>query len=289
MQKKILVLGSKGLLGSEFTSNIYINNCEIIKHSRNSTDCLNADLSSKNDTTKLLNKVNPDTILNLAGLTNVDHCERNPNEAYIGNVKIIENLTSWILQNKKETHLIQISTDQIYDGPGPHSEINISLNNYYAFSKYAGELVAKNVNSTILRTNFFGKSKARNRTSLTDWIFSALCNSQKIQVFEDVKFSPLSLKTLCKMIAIIIENNITGLYNLGSNKGMSKADFAFLFTERIKMNTDLLKRISADNANFLKCYRPKDMRLNIDHFENHTGITLPTLESEIINVAEEYI
>jgi dTDP-4-dehydrorhamnose reductase len=91
------------------------------------------------------------------------------------------------------------------------------------------------------------------------------------------------------MIAIIIENDITGLYNLGSNKGMSKADFAFLFTERIKMNTDLLKRISVDNANFLKCYRPKDMRLNIDHFENHTGITLPSLQSEIINVAEEYI
>ena len=155
MQKKLLILGSKGLLGSEFTNNIYISNWEIIKHSRNQTDCFNVDLSSINDTKKLLNRVDPDTILNLTGLTNVDHCEKHPNDAYIGNVKIIENLTSWILKNKQETHLIQISTDQIYDGPGPHSENNISLNNYYAFSKYTGKLVAKKVNSTILKTNFF--------------------------------------------------------------------------------------------------------------------------------------
>ena len=68
------------------------------------------------------------------------------------------------------------------------------LTNYYSFSKYAAELALR-VNSTILRTNFFGKSMCEQRSSFTDWVYHSAINKQNIVLFSDVFFSPLSMTT----------------------------------------------------------------------------------------------
>ena len=44
----------------------------------------------------------------------------------------------------------------------------------------------------------------------------------EITVFEDVKFSPLHVSKLCKIISIVISNQNSGIYNLGWNYGMKK-------------------------------------------------------------------
>ena len=53
-------------------------------------DCL-ADLSVTDKVFKLLDKTRPEIIINLVGLTDVDHCETQPNQAYLLNVRTVEN------------------------------------------------------------------------------------------------------------------------------------------------------------------------------------------------------
>jgi dTDP-4-dehydrorhamnose reductase len=67
-------------------------------------------------------KAAPDIIINLAALANVDICERHPQLAYLSNVKIVENLASSIRNLPIRCHLVHLSTDQVYDGAGPHRE-----------------------------------------------------------------------------------------------------------------------------------------------------------------------
>ena len=57
----------------------------------------------------------------------------------MGVFNLLEIFRNYSKKNKK-TRLIHISTDQVYDGKGFFSEKNINLSNYYAFSKYIGEL-----------------------------------------------------------------------------------------------------------------------------------------------------
>src|SRR5256885_13003403 len=83
------------------------------------------------------NDLAPDVVVNLAGLTDVDECERKPQLAYLTNVRIVENLGQWIRDGGNKSYLVQVSTDQVYDGPGPHKEHDVTLGNYYGFSKYA--------------------------------------------------------------------------------------------------------------------------------------------------------
>ena len=60
-------------------------------------------------------KINPKTIINCSGLTDVDECNRNIEKAYIKNSLIVENIVESLNYVKSKAYLIHISTDQIYN------------------------------------------------------------------------------------------------------------------------------------------------------------------------------
>jgi dTDP-4-dehydrorhamnose reductase len=259
-----------------------------VTQSRTGGADLLADLANKDKAFELLTQIQPSVIIHLAGLTSVELCQEQPNAAYLANTLTVENLANWILQTGATCHLVHISTDQVYDGAGLHTEDQVTLTNNYAFSKYAGELAAARVPSTILRTNFIGRSKVSNRESLTDWVYTSLTGGKHIQVLRDVFFSPLSMTTLVEMIIFIIERRPIGIFNLGSHNGMSKADFDFAFAECLRLQTSTMSRIDTSEATFLRAYRPKDMRMDSSKFEIMFGIKLPSLQDELERVAREY-
>lgn len=285
---KVLLLGSTGLLGSTLLPMLSARGYEVITHGRSDEAQYQVDLTHSKSTSDLFDEVRPDIIINLAGLTNVDLCEASPNKAYLANVRAVENIATWIKEAESFCHLVQISTDQVYDGSGLHKESLVTLENYYAFSKYAGELAAKDVPSTILRTNFFGCSQCAKRVSFTDWLYQSLSKSEPIQVFDDVLFDPVSMATLSEMIELVIHEKPVGVFNLGSHEGMSKADFAFSFAEELDFPTSTMKRTSTDQAGFLNAYRPKDMRMDCSKFEHTLSVKLPHLDNEIKRVSRDY-
>lgn len=286
--KRVLVLGAGGLLGADLVPSLFASGYEVITHGRSSGDYKFA-LDNSNLVNEILKNIKPDAVVNLVGITDVDLCETEPNQAYIDNVRSIENIANWIKQKNAQCHLVHISTDQVYDGIGLHTEQDVTLTNYYAFSKYAGELAALNVGATVLRTNFFGRSHCAKRTSLTDWLFGALSRQDAIQVFDDVQFSPLSMSTLSEMIKLSLQKKFAGVFNLGSHGGLSKADFAFSFAEQLNLSTREMKRTSTEKVTFLKTYRPKDMRMECSKFEEKMGTKLPILIDEIKKAAKEYL
>jgi dTDP-4-dehydrorhamnose reductase len=281
---ELIVVGSNGLLGRPLSNYLVLEGHVVSTCSRNDADyCV--DLVSALDTEKILNKIAPSLIINLAALTNVDECEKDPQKAYLQNVKIVDNLVNWMKKQRKSCHLIHISTDQVYDGEGPHLEKNIQLRNYYGFSKYASELVAASVSSTILRTNFFGKSNVNGRKSISDWIEDSLRSGESITVFEDVFFSPLSINSLTSLIGVVVDKRHAGIYNLGSLEGMSKADFAFELAEKLYLPTQSMLRGKTSDV-LLGARRPKDMRMDCSLFQKVFEIKLPTLREEIASYTE---
>jgi dTDP-4-dehydrorhamnose reductase len=285
---RILITGAQGLLGSTLAPHLQACGYDLVCHARNEGCDVHADLTSAGQISAALDEIMPEVIVNLAALTNVDECERSPQSAYLENVKIVENLAKWIKDHGNTCHLVQLSTDQVYDGAGPHKEGNITLSNYYGFSKYAGELAACTVPSTVLRTNFFGPSQRSGRTSLSDWLVQSLTKGDLVTVFDDVYFSPLSLQHLVELLALVIVRRQQGIYNLGSKDGMSKADFAFALAKVLDLPTEHMSRGTTDKVK-LFAYRPKDMRVDSSCFEDTFRVELPTLKEEIQSMKAAYV
>ena len=284
----ILITGATGLLGSSLLPHLRRCGYKVASHGLSKNADFVFDLSDIHKTLEVLEKLRPKVIVNLVSLTNVERCEDQVNLAYKSNTRSVENLVQWIESSGTECHLLQISTDHVYDALGPHTEDKITLTNSYAFSKYAGELAAQRVPSTILRTNFVGRSQTSSRESFTDWIYKSLISNRQIEVLTDVFFSPLSIVKLVEMIELAIQKKPIGIYNLGSHNGMSKADFCFAFAKTLSLPLSTMKHIETGHAKFLKVYRPKDMRMDSSKFENLLDIKLPDLTDLIQLMSYEY-
>ncbi|MDD8058641.1 sugar nucleotide-binding protein [Shewanella metallivivens] len=283
--KTILLIGSNGLLGSSLSIKLK-NNFNLITVTRKSRDSsYQTDMSSKVDSHDIFNTTNPDIIINLAALTDVDLCEKNISLAYRTNTKIVENIADYAIK-KPKTFVIQISTDHLYNF-NMSAEEDIRIINNYAMTKYCAEKCLNNVNSIILRTNFFGKSLSSSAQGLCNTMYQKAAKGEELHLFNDVYFSPISIDRLCDIILICIKKKIPGIYNIGSNNGMSKELFILYFLKSCGLPNIKYKSISVDDFK-LSTDRPKDMRMNVSLFEKTYGLKLPTLKYEIESVANDF-
>lgn len=278
--KKILILGASGLLGSFLVKN-WKHNYSLATQSFSSNCDFDGDLVDVSFVEKLIFETKPYAVINTVALANVDQCEELPKEAFKQNALIVKNLVQTLEKFKLKSHLIHISTDQVYDSKFESPENDVILCNYYAYSKYIGDIYAREYEySTVLRTNFFGFSGIPNRKSFSDWIIEKLKSGEDVSFFSDVFFSPLSMDTLAEMILFIIKKPSYGVYNLGSREGMSKAEFAQAIANKFNLSMQNAKSILSSSLNF-KARRPLNMKMDVSLFEKEFDIKLPTLLEEI--------
>lgn len=278
---RFLVMGAYGLLGSRLCPALELVGHVVFRQGRRPEADWTADPTELACIEKLISNTNPDVIINLNALTNVDACEDNPAGAYSANVKPVEVFAE--LLKDTSIYFVHISTDQVYSGKGPHREFHALPCNVYALSKYAGELACQSIRASVLRTNFVGRSVAAGRLGFTDWLYRAFSEHQKITLFEDVWFSPLHIDQLASALEWVGRKKPEGIFNLGARDGISKAGFALKFAERLGLDTSLagLGKLAEKQ---LRAPRPLDMQLEVEEFERLRGTALPDIDL-VINAA----
>ncbi len=283
----ILLSGSNGLLGTGLKN--YFNQNKINYYTIGRENCnFNGDIKDNLFVEKTIKSLEPSVFINMAAITDVDFCEDNKELAYKVNTEFPLLVSKILKSTKNKYYIIQISTDQVYSGIGPHNESDANPINYYSFTKYETEKLLKNVNAISLRTNFFGKSLNKNKFSFTDKIYNSCLNEKKFNVFNDVYFSPVSLNTIYYVINSLIKKNINGIYNLGTKEGMSKKEFALYFSKLVNLNTKNIIGNSQKDVNLL-AKRPNDMRLNSQKLESKLEIKFINLKDEIKSIKDDYI
>jgi dTDP-4-dehydrorhamnose reductase len=274
---QILITGSGGLLSP------YLESCakkygDVITSSRN-TGNYHCDLSNLNKVKELISSVNPDWVIHLAGYTDVDGCQKNPDRAKKSNCDSTLNIANSL---DSRSSLAIISTDQVYpDSSGPHLEKNIGPINIYGSTKLDGEKAIEEHNRTvILRTNFFGKSLTPNRKSFDDFVKDKVETKSELFLFSDLLFSPLHMSTLSHYVMLVLYKRIFGIYNLGSRNGFSKSKFGIEVLKAANLSTENIKIMNSDNL-LNRVNRSKDLRLDVERVEKKLGIRMPTLIQEI--------
>ena len=125
----------------------------------------------------------------------------------------------------------------------------------------AGEHVLNSTSSTIIRTNFLGKSIVNGRESLSDWAIRKTIDEIKINLFQDVFFSPLSINSLVQYIEMVMNKPITGTFNLGSQDILSKADLIILILKGMGLSTKNTSLINSSEIDF-PAKRPLNMGMD---------------------------
>lgn len=285
---KLLVLGSSGILGNQLYKELKkINN---IKLYHTGLKKRKIDFLSKTKLSKFIFSINPNLIINCIGYTNIEKCQNDKLLSKKINFEIVKEIFKLKKKKKLSFNFIHFSTDQLYNRKQnkPSKETSkIYLINNYCIHKRMSEIETLKNNGLVFRTNFFGKSQ--NNKTYSDWIFKNFRKKKKINLFYDVNFNPLRVKTILKIISSIIikkKYSYNGIYNLGSKDRILKSDFALYFAKRVGVINDNYKLIKVNQL--LKVKRSNNMYMDVSKFEKKFKIKLPLIKNEINNEVKYY-
>lgn len=269
MKKSILITGGSGLLAvnwalairDQFEVTLLLHNRKI---SLQKVRVDVASLDTLDECLSIIDKHQPDIVINTAGLTSVEECSANPDLAQQINVDLAKNIA--IACNKKFTKLIHISTDHLFSGDDSFNKENNKTHplNNYAKTKLQGEFkVIENCkNAIVIRTNFFCWG-TKYRHSFSDYIVNKLRSNEQVGLFSDVFFTPILVNELSKIALQLVDSNHSGVFNVSSSERLSKYEFGIKLANCFGLDTNLINKISINDKPYLM-NRPKDMSLSND-------------------------
>ncbi|RRD27106.1 dTDP-4-dehydrorhamnose reductase family protein [Fusobacterium canifelinum] len=287
--KKILILGSNGMLGSVLCNyllkkgyNIIGIDRIVIKNEKENYKFYQLDLLDFIEVEKIIFQETPDIIINTAAIVNLNLCQENYELAKLLHVDLNKKILD--LNRKIPFKFIYISTDSVFDGTKSNytEEDEVMPLNNYAKTKFLGEEEVKKMKDYIvIRTNIYGYSNEQN--SLLKWVYNELNNDKKIFGYENVIFNPVSVYQLTDAISILIQKDFKGTLNIVSGKPISKFEFLEIIERYLKKKNLVQKSLLEDENSNIK--RPKNTVLSTKKMEDIIGKKYK-IEDGIIQVLE---
>ncbi|PKH50691.1 NAD(P)-dependent oxidoreductase [Tenacibaculum sp. Bg11-29] len=272
--KNIVITGSNGLLGQTLVNLLLKEkqNYNVIGFSRgenrsgrNDFKYVSIDITDEEILVEKLREHSPDIIVNTAAMTNVDACEENKVACDKLNTDVVRHLKEY--SEEKNTHLIHLSTDFIFDGEnGPYKETDKPKPlNYYGLSKLKSEniLTTSNIDYTILRTILvYGKVFDMTRSNIVLWVKKSLENKEQITIVNDQYRMPTYVVDLALACKLSIDTKTTGVFNISSNTLLSIYEIAKQVADVFNLDENLIKSISTTELN-QKAIRPVKTGFNL--------------------------
>ncbi|MEK9967844.1 MAG: sugar nucleotide-binding protein, partial [Ferrovibrio sp.] len=207
-RKKILVTGASGGLGRYFRNNWPSGDCLVLSNRDATGGMLHLDLADAKLVEDVIASEAPTDVIHCAALADVDKCEREPEAAYLANVQATRFLVNALKHRCPDSKLVYISTDQVYAGPGPSSEITPAHPcNMYGWTKLWGEDISLQLPRTlVLRLNYVGIGTER-KPGLARWISNSAANGVGVTLFKDVLFNPLHGRHIPQLMHMLLEQD----------------------------------------------------------------------------------
>jgi dTDP-4-dehydrorhamnose reductase len=220
---KTLVTGALGTVGSYVDFGI-------------KTDHRSLDITDLGEVLKVCGFYKPDIILHLAAETDVDRCERDPEDAYAVNSLGTYNMA--VAAKNLGAKLVYISTAGVFDGKKkePYEEDDEpNPQNYYGRSKYIGELVVRGVlkDYIIARAGWmFGGGPQKDQKFVAKIIKQL--DQPEIRAVNDKIGSPTYAKDLISGIKKLLSADKVGTYHLSDKGVCSRYDVAMEIVRVLK-------------------------------------------------------
>ena len=285
--KTLLITGAYGQLGDACVKFLKNNYNITLSGVSPSDGGVHLDIRSKSSIKKVLSDIDPDVILNLAALTDVDGCELDPQQAKDINFSGVKNLC-----RDFSGHFIQISTDYVFDGKsGPYSEEDEpNPKSVYGKTKlFADNWLLDNYSkSTIIRTNILYSYTKRTKASFLKWVVDSLNDNQNIKVVNDHWNNPTWTESLSSVIYKIIDNEAFNLYHYGDRDILNRFDFSILISKVFNLDSSLIMPISSDELNQI-APRPRKSGLITKKIESELGIIPKSVETCLNEIRKQLI
>jgi dTDP-4-dehydrorhamnose reductase len=296
---KILITGSNGLLGQKLLHKLRQDpSVELFATSKggnrvseqNGYTYSELDITDQKQVAELIANKKPDVVINTAAITNVDLCEDEKQACDALNVDAVRYLADAC--EKIDAHLIQISTDFIFDGEdGPYTEQDKpNPLSYYGLSKLKSEelLQAHSVKWTVLRTIIvFGVGEKLSKGNIVLWAKGALAKGDPLNIIDDQFRAPTLAEDLADICILAAKKKALGIFNASGKDIMSIYEIVERIAKHYGNSTDNLNKISTATLK-QKAGRPPKTGFILDKSRKELGYNPHSFE-ECLTIIDQQL
>lgn len=227
MRKKILLLGSSGLIGHQIYNTLLASRTfemhDLARTRKVSTSSILLDMRNEKELDMLVQELRPDYIINCAGIL-IEGSKADPENAIFLNAYMPNHLMK--LANSIQAKLIHISTDCVFSGKkGGYTETDEKDGTgIYARTKALGEVI--NDTHLTLRTSVVGPELAPGGEELFHWFMG---RTGVVNGYTKSIWSGVTTIELAKAVKRAIDQGTTGLYHITNGIPISKYELLKLF------------------------------------------------------------
>ena len=251
---KVMITGCGGMLGAAVYAR-FSKECNVFASDIDTNEpwLKPLDVRDFNAVLKAAEDFNPDLIINLAALTDLEYCEKNSEDSWLTNAFGQENIC--LVAQKVNATVIYISTAGIYDGeqntyndfdkPNPLS--------IYGKSKYYGEVATQRMltNYYVFRAGWMMGAGSKKDKKFINKIFKQIqAGKKELFVVEDKLGTPTYTVDFAASMFKIVASDYYGLYNMVCEGGGSRADVSRELLKCLELEKDI--KVTVVDSDYFK-------------------------------------
>jgi len=255
-KKKYMIVGAGGLFGRHMAAHLKARGEEAVVLSRKQLDASNPEAVKL-----VVGQVKPHVLINAVALTDVDGCERDPEQAHL-----LNSVVPTVLASAARDHdalLVHVSTDYVFSGAvGAYTESDLpDPINIYGATKLEGEhaVVEAGGEWLIVRTSgLYGPGGKNFISKLPDLLRS----TNEVHAIDDLILSPTYVEHLCWVVEEMVVCKSRGLYHMVNQDAVSWYEAALMLAKHLGI-ANRVNRVSRSDIRFT-AQRPLNSSLRVD-------------------------
>jgi dTDP-4-dehydrorhamnose reductase len=247
---RLLVIGARGFLGT-YAVQSAADRFDVIRGDRISSDqrgTAQLDIVDSSSVNRAFRHVQPNYVLLLAAMSDIDRCESAPDLAFATNARGPEHVANACVQANAK--LLFTSTAAVFDGKkqGYREEDEVSPLSVYGNSKAWAENAVRSLlpSAVVLRfalvLGFAGKSGTN---AMLDTVMQKWKAGQPVSFPTREKRNPIDADSLSKtMIGMLANDQVSGLYHVGATDSISRFELGKRLAARAGVSSEFVRPLT---------------------------------------------
>jgi dTDP-4-dehydrorhamnose reductase len=248
-RQRILVIGAKGFLGTYAAQAAAAGDTfDVIRADRSGTGqpgSIELDIADASTVDRAFRLIEPDFVLLLAAMSDIDRCERMPDQAFAANARGAENVANACART--QARLLFTSTAAVFDGRKQSycEEDAIAPLSVYGKTKAWAEDAVKALIPSAVIIRFalvLGFARKSGTNAMLDSVIGKWKAGEPVSFSTRETRNPIDAASLANlMISMLADRQVSGLFHVGACDSVSRYELGKRLAARAGVSIDLVR------------------------------------------------
>lgn len=256
---KLLIIGGTGLLGQylvlegsqrgwDVTATYHDNDAKM-----GTRTLVHMDLRDEAEVNEIIRAAAPEAVIHTAGITDLDRCENDPQEAWEVNAEGTFNVASACKSAK--VPLMYVSTDAVFNGQKDERYYEFDTPDplgIYAQTKLEAERLtidANHINTVARISLLYGWNRLSEKRNFVTWLIDEMRAGRQVELFTDRRTTPTYAPNCAQVLLKMLRGGSRGIYHVAGPDCMDRYEMGMAVANVFDLRCGLCKHGSVKSAN----------------------------------------